>query len=47
MNIDDVLAFARGKGLFWQAAEIYGATAGAIREVAEGNSGSVFIYSSS
>jgi glycyl-tRNA synthetase len=28
MNIDDLLAFAKAKGFFWQSAEIYGAKAG-------------------
>jgi glycyl-tRNA synthetase len=28
MNIDEMLAFAKSRGLFWQTAEIYGAVAG-------------------
>ena len=28
MNIDDMLAFAKAKGFFWQSAEIYGSKAG-------------------
>ncbi len=28
MNIDDMLAFAKAKGFFWQSAEIYGSAAG-------------------
>jgi len=28
MNIDDLLAFAKAKGFFWQSAEIYGGAAG-------------------
>ncbi len=28
MNIDEILAFAKSRGLFWQSAEIYGSAAG-------------------